>query len=93
MGSKSLEVKFQKELIQPGLMGSQFLDISVQKEVCPMIDNRQESSSGPGEFQTEVPMMDNGHESSSVSGDSGHDNEDAILFDDALLKCRGGGNT
>ena len=55
-----------------------------------MIENRHESSSVPGEFQTELQMMDNGHESSSVSGDSDHNNEDAMLVDDVLLKYGSG---
>ena len=59
MGSKSLETKLQKELIQPGLMGSQCPGISVQKDAHPIIDNRHESSSVPDEFNTELPIMDN----------------------------------
>ena len=93
MGSKPLETKFQKELIQPRLVGCQCLDIPVQKEAHPIMDNRHESSSVPSEFNTELPMMDNGHKSSSVSGGSGHYNEGAMLVDDALLKYGRGSNT
>ena len=66
-GSKSLEAEFQTELIQLELMESQYPDISLQQEAHPMMDNRRESSSVPGEFQTELPpIMNNGHKSSSV---------------------------
>ena len=49
MGSKSLETKFQKELIQPELTGSQCPDMSVRKEAHPTMDNGHESSSVSGD--------------------------------------------
>ena len=76
MGSKSWETILQKELIQPGLMGSKCPDTSVQKEAHPTMDNGHESSSVSGDsghYNEDAMLVD-----------------DALLNQDRKGETRGG---